>query len=426
MTALDDPTAEVPLRRNRDFLLLWTGNWLQFFGSRMSAVSYPLLALAISGGSPRAAGFASTAAVLPYLVLQLPVGVLVDRWDRRRLMGWCAAGRCVVLASVVITLGLGVLDLALLVLLIAADVSFAIVSALAERASIRTIVPPNQLGAAMSQNEARGRVAGLIGGPVGVLLFAGGRWIPYLVAALGAAVAAVNVRFIRTDCRPQTDVVPKHFARDLVDGLTWVRRNAFLRAALSLMSVSTALLQVVTLALVIILVNEQGHDESSVALLLGISGCGGVVGALSARWWMDRVPFPGLLIGGFVGWAALIAAMSVVDSLVGLGLLFGAMNLIGAVFGVAAAVYQMTVTTKEMQGRVSAVGGLLTGLGASAGAFGSGFLLDHLGGPGAISVAATGMVVVALVATASPGIRGAQLAGPPTEKTVMSDGNEKE
>ncbi len=64
MTAVDETTvaARPPLRRNRDFLLLWTGNWLQFFGSRMSSVCYPLLALQISGGSAEAVGLASAAA----------------------------------------------------------------------------------------------------------------------------------------------------------------------------------------------------------------------------------------------------------------------------------------------------------------------------------------------------------------------------
>ncbi|MFE9647106.1 hypothetical protein ACFYO0_23905 [Streptomyces sp. NPDC006365] len=44
--------------------------------------------------------------------------------------------------------------------LIAAEVSLAIVSSLAERAAVRTVVPGEQLPAALSQNEARGRIAG--------------------------------------------------------------------------------------------------------------------------------------------------------------------------------------------------------------------------------------------------------------------------
>ena len=44
-------------------------------------------------------GIVGFAATIPYLVLQLPAGVLVDRVDRRRAMLACDAGRLVVLAG---------------------------------------------------------------------------------------------------------------------------------------------------------------------------------------------------------------------------------------------------------------------------------------------------------------------------------------
>jgi predicted MFS family arabinose efflux permease len=413
MTAVDPSAGEstevVPLRRNRDFLLLWTGNWLQFFGSRLSGACYPLLALDVSGGSARAAGLASVAAVVPYAVLQLPAGVLVDRWDRRRVMEICAVGRATVLAVVATAVLLGSLGIPWLLALIAADVSLAIVAGLAERASVLTIVPAAQLTAAMAQNEARGRSAGLLGGPLGTVLFSWGRWSPYLAGAVGAAVAAVNIRFIRADCRPPRAAQRRLVRRDLADGLVWVRRQPFLRVAIPLTAVAGGFLQVVSLALVVVLVKEQGHDESTVGLLLGISGCGGLLGALTARWWTRRVPLPALLCGGFAVWALLMAGMYVVSSPVGLGVLFGAMNLIGAVFGVAAAVYQMTMTPHEMQGRVAAVAGLVTAAGSTAGALAFSSLIDRFDGPTAILLSAGGMALVALAALLVPAMRRARL-----------------
>lgn len=408
MMVLDD-TREEARQRGRDFTLLWSGNWLQYFGSRMSAVSYPLLALVVSGGSPRAAGFVSTAAVLPYLVFQLPAGVLVDRWDRRRVMVVCAAGRVVALGTVVAALSLGFLTLPLLIVLIFADVSFAVFSALAERASIPSIVLPERLGSAISQNEARGRIAGLIGGPLGTVLFAWTRWSPYAVAAAGAAVAALNVLFIRSDCGSGTAGPQRHLGRELADGLRWVRGHAFLRAAIPLISLSGALLQIVSLALVVVLVNEQGHSASSVGLVLGISGCGGVLGALTANWWMSRVSFSALLVAGFGGWAALAGVMAFVTDPIALGVLFAAMNLIGAVFGVAAGVYQMILTSAEMQGRVGAIAGLVTAAGSSVGAFVAGFLLDQAGGSTSLLIAGAGIATVALVAIAIPSMQHAGL-----------------
>ncbi|WP_086822224.1 MFS transporter [Streptomyces sp. NRRL B-24572] len=417
MTVLDEKTvAAVPLRRNRDFLLLWTGNWLQFFGSRMSGVCYPLLALQVSGGSARAVGFASAAAVLPYAVVQLPAGVLVDRWDRRRVMQVCAVGRTAVLAAVAAMVLLDVLGIGALLALIAADVSLAIVSSLAERAAVRTVVPDRQLPSALAQNEARGRIAGLLGGPAGTVLFTWSRWSPYLAAAFGAVVAAVNVRLIRADCRPAAAEGRRRIREDLSEGLAWVRTQPVLRSALPLVALATGLLQVVSLALVVVLVKEEGHAESTVGLLLGISGCGGVLGALSARWWMARLPMPALLVGGFTLWAVLMGGMSAASGPVALGLLFGAMNLIGAVFGVATAVYQMTTTPDRLQGRVAALAGLVTAAGATVGAFGGGWLLETFDGARSLRFTAVAMAVVALSTGLVPSVRRARI--PTAEPTA--------
>ena len=43
-----------PLRRNRDFLLLQAGQLLSTFGAAMSAIAYPLLALALTGSAAKA------------------------------------------------------------------------------------------------------------------------------------------------------------------------------------------------------------------------------------------------------------------------------------------------------------------------------------------------------------------------------------
>ncbi|NEC24014.1 MFS transporter [Streptomyces parvus] len=411
MTAVDETTvaARPPLRRNRDFLLLWTGNWLQFFGSRMSSVCYPLLALQISGGSAEAVGLASAAAVLPQAVVQLPAGVLVDRWDRRAVMRWCAVGRILVLGTVGTTLALGVLGMGLLLGLIAAEVSLAIVGSLAERVAVRTVVPGEQLPAALSQNEARGRIAGLLGGPAGTVLFTWTRWSPFLAAALGALVAAVNLRFIRADLTNESREPRRALHRDLLDALRWLRGQRALRAMLPVVTVATALLQVVMQGLVVILVKEQGLPEATLGLVLGISGVGGLLGALTGRWFMARLPLSVLLIGGLTLWAALMNAMAFATGPLQLGVLFALMNIIGAVFGVATAVYQVTVTPPELQGRVAALSGLIVALGTTAGAFCAGHLLEAYRGLLSLLVAASLMVVTAAVAALIPSVRKARI-----------------
>src|SRR6202451_3457128 len=81
-----------PLRRNRDFQLLWGGQAVSLLGSQISKIAYPLLVLAMTG-SPAKAGIAGFAALLGYPLFPMPAGGLADRHDRKRIMIVCDANR---------------------------------------------------------------------------------------------------------------------------------------------------------------------------------------------------------------------------------------------------------------------------------------------------------------------------------------------
>src|SRR5689334_6932225 len=87
----DDPPANAqapvkvaglqPLWRNRDYMLLWSGQLVSSIGTQISQLAFPLLVLAITF-SPALAGVAGALRGLPFAILCLPAGALVDRWDR--------------------------------------------------------------------------------------------------------------------------------------------------------------------------------------------------------------------------------------------------------------------------------------------------------------------------------------------------------
>src|SRR5579872_6694369 len=98
------------LWHNRDFALLWSGQLVSYFGTRVSNLALPLLALAATH-SPGQAGLITSARMLPYLVLGLPAGALVDRWNRKTVMIVCDVARCLTLGSVPLAWALGHLSL---------------------------------------------------------------------------------------------------------------------------------------------------------------------------------------------------------------------------------------------------------------------------------------------------------------------------
>ena len=77
--------ARVPLRRNRDFVLLQAGQLLSSIGTESTTIAYPLLVLALTH-SPAKVGLVTFARIVPYPFFGVLAGVAADRWNRRRLM----------------------------------------------------------------------------------------------------------------------------------------------------------------------------------------------------------------------------------------------------------------------------------------------------------------------------------------------------
>src|SRR5215831_6529129 len=87
------------LWRNRDYLLLWSGQALSDIGGAVSELAYPLLVLAVTH-SPAQAGIVAALRALPATLFSLLAGVFVYRWDRRVVMLVCDVGRAICLASI--------------------------------------------------------------------------------------------------------------------------------------------------------------------------------------------------------------------------------------------------------------------------------------------------------------------------------------
>ncbi|HUW13040.1 MAG TPA: MFS transporter, partial [Anaerolineae bacterium] len=73
------------LRKRRDFRLLWLGQIIARLGDNFYWLAL-LITVNEMTGSTLAMGFTTISLALPQLLLGLPAGVLVDRFDRRKVM----------------------------------------------------------------------------------------------------------------------------------------------------------------------------------------------------------------------------------------------------------------------------------------------------------------------------------------------------
>lgn len=186
----------VPLRRNRTFQVLWIGGAASALGSSVTALTLPLLILAVTG-SPALAGIASTCQLAAMVLVGLPAGVWVDRLDRRRIMVACEALRLATLtvfAVVVLTDAVAFWHVVALAVVNGGASAF---FGPAHATAVQAVVPEAQLRSAYAQNEARGHAGSMAGPPLGGFLFTLSRWVPFLVDAATYLVSLVCVLLAR-------------------------------------------------------------------------------------------------------------------------------------------------------------------------------------------------------------------------------------
>ncbi|MCX4532017.1 MFS transporter [Streptomyces sp. NBC_00841] len=403
-TGTADSAPLQPLRRNRDFVLLWGGVGATLLGARACYVAYPFLVLWYTG-SASDAGLVGFAALLPNLLVQLPAGALVDRWDRRRLMILCDLGSLLATASVAAAVATGRINLGHLVAAAFVSGSLAVFHQLAERAAVRHLVPPGQLPVALTQNEARWRAAGLLGQPVGGALYTLARWSPFLFAATAHLLSLISLLLIRKPFQGPRDTAPRRrLAVEVAEGFTWTWQRRFLTTLVGLIAATNLLFQGISLA-VILIVRDGGGSAALLGTITAVGGIGGMLGALGATWWTRRAPLRTVVIGSITVWAAVIPLLIVVRAPVLIGALLAVMAYAGGLVNVVGGVYQVSVTPDEMQGRVSSVLTLIASGAGALGALGSGFLLDGLGVTGTLAGIAGCMVLLAVTALVTPALR---------------------
>jgi MFS family permease len=174
-----DPAAKgaMPLWRNRDYLLFWGGRTVSALGTSMSGMAFPLLILAMTH-SPALAGLAGSLRTLPYVLLSLPAGVLVDRCDRKRVMLLCDSVRAFTLGSVPFAWWLGHLIPAQLYVATTIEGTMLLFYNAANQAALPRLVPQARLAAAAAQDEGAYYAASLAGPAVGGALYQIGRGLP--------------------------------------------------------------------------------------------------------------------------------------------------------------------------------------------------------------------------------------------------------
>jgi MFS family permease len=403
MTNPGPAAGPVPLRRNRDFMVLWSSQVVSTVGTRASSIAFPLLVLAVTH-SPAKAGLVGFAQTLPFLLLYLPAGAFIDRWDRKRTMLACDAGRAVALGSIAVTIALGWLSLAQVVVVALIEGSLFVLFDLAEGAALPQFVAQDQLQAAIAQNQAKTQGADVVGQPLGGVLFSVSPLLPFLTDAVSYVVSFVAVLFIRRAFQPPRLRQPARLKAEIAEGLLWVWRQPFLRAAVAMIGGVNLIFNALTLVL-IVRAKELGASPALIGALFAFVGVGGLLGSFVAPWVQRRFGARRVVVTIGWLWVAQIGVLALVPNVLSLGVVSGLRSFAAPAFNVVVNSHVYRVTPDRLLGRVRSAARLVAWGSIPLGTLAGGFLAGAFGARTTLLILTGIMCGVAVAAARARGMR---------------------
>jgi MFS family permease len=264
---------------------LWTASTISNLGDGVFIVALPLLASRLTR-SELSISFIGVAAALPWLLLALPIGAIVDRIDHRLLMVRSDVFRAATVGALAIVVATHNAHVWMLWVaagcLGVAEVFFDNAS----QAMVPSIVPVEALEKANGRRFAAEIAANsFVGTPIGSVLFVVAMWLPFAFDSASFAIAAALVLTLRAaTTSPVAGRTPSRRLReDIAEGLRWLSGHRVLRGLAIAASLSVLGMQM-TAAIFVLFAQDLLHlSDRWYGALIAVGAIGAVGGGLVAE-----------------------------------------------------------------------------------------------------------------------------------------------
>jgi MFS family permease len=352
------------LLRHADFLKLWSAETVSQFGTQISVLAVPLVAIVILQASAFEVALLGTVEFLPFILFTLPAGVWVDRLRRRPLLIAGDLVRAACLASIPVAYELHALSIWQLYLVGFVNGVATVFFDVAYQSYLPSLVTRDQLVEGNSRLEVSRSGAQILGPGMGGVLIG---WLTAPVAVIfdsvsyvGSALFVLLIR--RTEVTPERQVDalgrPRGGMRhETMEGLRYVLTHPYLRAIAFCTSAANLFGSIIQAILLVFLVRQLGVTPQVIGLVFSLGAIGFLVGAL---------------VGSRIG-----ARLGVGRSIIAMAFLFGPPNLLvglapadnplpflvagvlipgfaGVVYNINQVSLRQAITPEWMQGRMNA------------------------------------------------------------------------
>jgi MFS family permease len=364
---MSEPMARPNLFRHPNFRKLWIGDTISQFGTQVSQLAIPLVAIIFLKASAFEVALLGTVEFLPFLLFTLPAGAWVDRLQRRPILITGDVGRALCLISIPIAYELGVLTIiqlyvvgfAMGVLTVFFDVSYqSYLPSLVDREQLvegNAKLQASQSAAQILGPGFGGYLIGVLTAPVAVIVDA----VSYLASALFVFTIKGSEPPIPPSTAPRGSRADRlrGFGGEIREGLSFVLRHPYLRMIAGATSSSNLFGNIATGIYLVYVVRVLGLDPLRIGLIFSLGSFGTFAGALVANRIAARIGVGRTIVLAMAinGPSIFLIAIAPVGGAEPFLIASSAIGGFGAlVYNVNQVSFRQAITPERMQGRMNA------------------------------------------------------------------------
>jgi MFS family permease len=349
-----------PLWGHRDFMKLWTGQSISEFGSQISQLAIPLLALLELQATTFEFAVLNVLGFLPFILFALPAGVWVDRLRRRLILIVGDSSRAVLLALIPILWAAGVLQIWMLMVIQFVVGIFTVFFDVAYQSYLPALIEREDLVDGNSKLQLSVSVAQVAGpSTAGVLI--GAITAPYAIIFDAASFVISSVFMVTMRHRENVPERPSEghpkMWPQVKEGLRWVVGHRWLRAIAADTGISNFFSSLYFAVLLVYAVRTLHFSATELGVMFAVGSSGAIIGALVANRIQLRIGVGPTILWGSVAFCVPALLYPTAPHTLALPLFMLALAVIqfgGIVYNITQVSLRQAITPERLQGRMNA------------------------------------------------------------------------
>ena len=339
----------------KSYWRLFTSSTVSNLGDGMVVAAGPLLALQLTNDS-RLIAAVTFAAMLPWLVLSLPAGVYLDRYDRQKIMYRANLVRGLVFTLIAVSAANDTLNIYLLIAASAVAGVCELFFDMSSQAILPAIVDEESLELANSRLYISQIISnGFIGLPLGAWIFVIAISAPFAVNAVALVIAAILIRSIKVKNTAIIEQTNAPFSSELKQGLIWLWKHDLLRTLAIMLGIANMCGMFAHAVFVKFVRDELGLGARGFGILLAAISIGSILGGLVGESVSKRLGSTVALITAYVIFGLSDLIPGIFPQIWAVAISGVVMSIAGTIWNVITVSMRQRLIPPELFGRVNSV-----------------------------------------------------------------------